>query len=442
MKTILVVGLPGAGKTELLERLKAQPDLPPTHFMVEQPERIFVERDLVLNQDHAYVPSGLNYGTRLDHAPLPAGKFCEVRELDQWIDLTSAVEARTHSSGVTTVVAVVDAAFTLKLARQFVALTDDNLTSEARATHETMRALLEGVFLADWVVLNKCDILSGEDRERTEQLIRHFRADLPVIRTQFANVPWERIWNSVSMPDRVATARRRLEDFQRANPSKPGNVALTDFIYRARRPFHPQRFRELLSKFAKPGMCLRGYFWLASRMNWAGYILLTPSIGTLYGIGYWLAEQAETDWPEALRDDPRRRALWDPTWGDRRQELWMTAFPAQFEGMREQLDAALLNDDEMKAGPEAWRDMSDPLPKWQLDSHHHHHHGHDHSTCCTGDHGHEHSHEDDHSECCGGAHGHKQAHGHDHQHDGHGPCCEHHHHDQAKPAVETETARP
>jgi hypothetical protein len=85
--------------------------------------------------------------------------------------------------------------------------------------------------------------------------------------------------------------------------------------------------------------------------------------------------------------------------------------------MREQLDTALLTDDEMAAGPEAWHEMPDPLPKWHLDSHHYHHHGH----------------ERDHSECCGGAHGHKHE---------HGPCCEHHHHDQAKPAVEKETARP
>lgn len=409
MKTILVVGLPGVGKTTLLERWQAQPDLPLTRFTVEQPERIFVERDLVLNYDGSYAPSGLNYEAGLHQRLLPATNGSRVVELNQWSDLISTVEAISASGqatkpqvGIPTVVVVVDAPSLLKLARQFVALTDENSNREGRAVHAAMRALLEGVFLADWVVLNKCDVISDENKDRAEQLIHHFHPGVAVIKTQFADVPWQKIWASTPTIQDRSDACRKSEEFQRANPSQAGDPSLTDFFYRARRPFHPQRFESFLRKVLQPGICLRGYFWLATRMDWAGYILGTSSSVKLHGLGHWLVSQPKSEWSQALSDDSRREAIWDQTWGDRRQEIWITAFPPFFEGLREQLDAALLDDEEMAAAPETWRAMADPFPAWRFEIPHH-----DHSACC----------------------------GHDHDHDEHGHCCEHAH-DHAEPTMD------
>jgi G3E family GTPase len=404
MKTIIVVGLPGVGKTTLLERWQAQPDLPSTQFTVEQPERIFVERDLVLDRDGAYTPTGLSYReAELDHLRSPAADAACVRELNQWTDLIRAVEARSASprrSGeqaeVPTVITVVDASSILKMARQFVALTGEDTTREGRSIHGRMGALLEGIFLADRVVLNKCDLVSDEERDRAEQLIHHFHADVPVIKTQFGDVPWQIVWTEATRAESRLAARRKLDDFHNAHPPKPGDPSLTDFFYRARRPFHPQRFEILLRKLLNPGICLRGYFWLATRMDWAGYILGTSSTLKLYGLGHWLASWPETGWSQTLRHDVRRQAIWDQAWGDRRQELWITAFPQFFEGLRAQLDAALLDDEEMKAGPEGWSEMTDPWPAWRFEFANHD---------PTASHGHDHAH-DENGHCCGHSHDH------------------------------------
>ncbi len=420
MKTLLVLGLPGVGKTTLLERWQAQSGLPFTHFTVEQPERVFVERDLVLNRDGAYVPTGLNYEAELNQPRLPIIDVSCVCEMDQWTDLISAVETRAASvlpsdeqAEVFTVITVVDASSILKLAREFVALTDKSNAPEERFVHGTMGSLLQGIFLADLVVLNKCDLVSNEERDRAEQLIRHFHAGVPVIKTRFADVPWEMV---SALPEPVqsrAEARRKWDEFQQANPSKCGDPVLTDFVYRARRPFHPQRFESLVRHLLHPSICLRGYFWLATRMDWAGYLSGTFAAVKIYGIGHWLASRPETEWSQAMRQDPRRRALWDPFGGDRRQELWFTGFPGFLNGLRAQLDAALLNDEEMKAGPEAWAQISDPWPAWRFgDPHHHHDHEPAHAESgLDAKHEHHHGH-DEHGHCCGHYHGPDQKHEH------------------------------
>lgn len=68
--------------------------------------------------------------------------------------------------------------------------------------------------------------------------------------------------------------------------------------------------------------------------------------------------------------DPREHAamcrLWHPLWGDRRQELAVIGIGLDEARVRAELDACLLDEREMALGPEAWRELPDPFPQWEL----------------------------------------------------------------------------
>jgi G3E family GTPase len=70
--------------------------------------------------------------------------------------------------------------------------------------------------------------------------------------------------------------------------------------------------------------------------------------------------------------DPREyaamRAMWLPLWGDRRQELAIIGVGLDEAAARAQLDACLLDDEELAAGPFAWQRFSDPFPPWRKQS--------------------------------------------------------------------------
>jgi G3E family GTPase len=139
---------------------------------------------------------------------------------------------------------------------------------------------------------------------------------------------------------------------------------ITNFVYRARRPFHPARFYAFINSDLPSVIRAKGYFWLATRMPWAGSWHLADSIGRHEAAGFWFAAVPEERWPA----DPEWRAgvrkLWQGEHGDRRQELVFIGIEIDEAGLRAALDACLLTNAEWRVGPRAWARLSDPFPRW------------------------------------------------------------------------------
>jgi G3E family GTPase len=155
---------------------------------------------------------------------------------------------------------------------------------------------------------------------------------------------------------------------------------VTAFGYRAQRPFHPQRFWDLLHQGWHDVFRAKGFFWLATRMNEVGGLNVAGSDLHCASAGAWWATR-----DQSIRDaemPERTRAEWREPFGDRRQAFAVMALDLDLAVLQRPLDACLLTDDEMSEGPAGWKDFPDPFPSW---SSHHHAHQHDHD--CDHDHG-------------------------------------------------------
>ena len=53
-------------------------------------------------------------------------------------------------------------------------------------------------------------------------------------------------------------------------------------------------------------------------------------------------------------------------WGDRRQELVIIGLSVNEAALRARLDACLVTEDELAAGPEALASLRDPFPEWPM----------------------------------------------------------------------------
>jgi hypothetical protein len=56
--------------------------------------------------------------------------------------------------------------------------------------------------------------------------------------------------------------------------------------------------------------------------------------------------------------------VWQEPWGDRRQEIVVIGMDLDQAHITANLNACLLTDDEIAAGPEAWRHYPDPFGDW------------------------------------------------------------------------------
>jgi G3E family GTPase len=165
---------------------------------------------------------------------------------------------------------------------------------------------------------------------------------------------------------------RQLLDVQQATPISDKRI--TAFGYRARRPFHPERFWNLLQKDLRGVFRAKGFFWLATRMDEVGGLNLAGTELHCASAGAWWAarDQAsrESEMPE------RTRTEWKEPFGDRRQTFALVALDLDRETLQSQVDACLLTDAELLDGPDSWNEFVDPFPSWSSDAHAHHHHHH------------------------------------------------------------------
>ena len=180
---------------------------------------------------------------------------------------------------------------------------------------------------------------------------------------------------------------RKLIDSEQAGPTEHDNI--TAFAYRARKPFHPERFWDLLQGGFPGVFRAKGFFWLATRMDLVGGLNQAGSESHHATAGEWWAARDEHARESEMPD--RTRKEWREPFGDRRQAIAFMGIELDAGELKAKLDACLLNDSEMAASQHSWTELPDPFPAWST---HHYHDKH-----CDHAHDHDHEHECDDDDC-------------------------------------------
>jgi len=138
------------------------------------------------------------------------------------------------------------------------------------------------------------------------------------------------------------------------------------FSYLARLPFHPEKFHNFLHGTEKFGKLIRskGYFWLATRPEFAGQWSQAGGIAR-YGFGgmFWKAVPKE-NWPTDEEYLESIAKQWVEPFGDMRQELVFIGQGLDQEKMTQALNECLLTEDEVLRGKAYWASLNDPFPAW------------------------------------------------------------------------------
>ena len=143
--------------------------------------------------------------------------------------------------------------------------------------------------------------------------------------------------------------------------------SIGSFSYVARRPFHPEKFYQFLHGTEKYGKLIRskGYFWLASRPEFAGQWSQAGGIAR-YGFAsmFWKAT-AKENWPTDEESLVSIEKQWVEPFGDMRQELVFIGQGLNQSGMTQALDECLLSEEDVLRGKNYWTTLQDPFPAWE-----------------------------------------------------------------------------
>ncbi|MEL7936397.1 zinc metallochaperone GTPase ZigA [Pseudomonas delhiensis] len=231
--------------------------------------------------------------------------------------------------------------------------------------------LIDQVEFADVILVSKVDLISSDEREELLAILRGLNPDAEIRPMVMGQVPLEWILDTGRFDfERAAQAPGWLKELRGEHVPETEEYGIASRAYRARRPFHPQRFHAFLAQPWANGRLLRskGFFWLASRYREAGSWSQAGGLMRHGLAGRWWRFVPKERWPQD--EDGLRQVLrhWNADTGDCRQELVFIGQGIDFERLEEELDACLLDDAEFAAGPQAWARLADPFESWTEDA--------------------------------------------------------------------------
>lgn len=437
-------GFLGAGKTTLVKHLVAHSGGLRIAAIVDEPAAVASDAPLAGSADAAEqrvdLPSGciccapgddllatiarLAAEKRFDAIVIEAAGVADPQALAETLAFADDDDASLAGlARLDTMVTVVDAANFLRDYACADALSERGLAAHEEDDRTVVELLIEQIEFCDVLVVNKTDLVDEHELARLRSILAHLNPRALQVVSRLGDVPLAQVLDTGRFDfDETASAAGWLTLLNRRDGAEPQGAAehATDhaadefgvghFIYRARRPFHPERLWALLHQEWKGVLRGKGFFWLATRNEIGGSLSQAGGACRPAPAGTWWAAQDRSEWPQ---DDDELSAEiaadWygdpdDPTIGDRRQELVLIGVDIDPLVWKANFDACLLSDTEYALGPEGWQQFADPFPAWDFDDddHDHEHHGHEHHH----HHGHDHDHDHDDDVHGGDAHRH------------------------------------
>ncbi|AML58715.1 Putative metal chaperone, involved in Zn homeostasis, GTPase of COG0523 family [Serratia rubidaea] len=278
-----------------------------------------------------------------------------------------AGESLSQFARLDTLVTVVDGVNFLAQYQQAASLQEVGQSLGEDDLRSVADLLIEQIEFCDVILVSKTDLLTPQQLAEVTAALASLNTEAKIIPIAPGTLPLDEVLNTRRFSfERAQRAPGWLKELRGEHLPETENYGISSFVYRARRPFAPDRFYRLINGDWGGGNLLRskGFFWLATRPQHAGQWSQAGGIAR-YGVAglFWRAIPQEK-WPQD--DETRAQILqrWVEPFGDMRQELvFIGQHLPQAEIVR-RLDACLLNDEEMAAGLTYWREMADPFPAW------------------------------------------------------------------------------
>ncbi|MFT8519803.1 zinc metallochaperone GTPase ZigA [Acetobacter syzygii] len=297
--------------------------------------------------------------------PLPVAATFEFRD--------EAGNSLADIARLDTMVTVVDAVNLLKDYSSTDFLKDRGETAGDEDDRALVSLLVEQIEFADVVVLNKISSATAEQCVAARQIIKSLNPDAAIIETDHAVVPLESVLDTHRFDYEKAHKNplwyKELYGFSNHVPETE-EYGIRSFVFRARRPFIPEKFKAFID-YTWPGVVRsKGYFWLATRPMWVGELGQAGALVRTEAAGYWWVHIPSEYWPDNKEWQDMLVEKWDRVYGDRRQEMVFIGTADMDEAaIRAALNACLVPETEStRFDPEQFAHLPDPFPVWRTEA--------------------------------------------------------------------------
>ena len=267
-----------------------------------------------------------------------------------------------------TMVTVVDAVNFLKDYEEAKYLKDAGESLGEEDERSVADLLVDQVEFADRILISKTDLVNSDEIKRLTAILRTLNTSAKIVPISHGNVDMNDVLDTGLFDfERAQQAPGWLKEMRGEHVPETEEYGIGSFTYVARRPFHPNKFFNFLHGTEKYGKLIRskGYFWLATRPQFAGQWSQAGGIARYGFAGMFWKAVPKKDWPKDEEYLSSIKEQWVEPFGDMRQELVFIGQGLDQEKMIQNLNECLLSEEEVLKGKAYWSTLDDPFPIWE-----------------------------------------------------------------------------
>jgi len=266
-----------------------------------------------------------------------------------------------------TMVTVVDGYNFLKdySSQDMLAARGESLGEEDERT--VVDLLVDQIEFCDVLVLNKTDLMTPAEIGQLEGILKTLNPRAQLLHSSFGKVPLDRIMHTGLFDfDQASEAPGWLQELRGEHVPETEEYGISSFVYRARKPFHPQRLWQWLNTEWPGVVRSKGRYWIATRPEFCATWSQAGAVTRTELAGMWWVATPNEYWPEDAESFDHIKARWQEPYGDRQQELVIIGMHMDKSALTARFDACLLTEAEIALGMDSWKQLPDPFPKWSV----------------------------------------------------------------------------
>ena len=275
-----------------------------------------------------------------------------------------------HVSRLDTMVTVVDAANFLKDYYEAEDLQDRGESLGEDDYRTVADLLIDQIEFADVIVLSKTDLVSSEQAEEVEAIIKALNPGAKTVKTIRGNIPLDYVFDTGLFDyEKAESSAGWIKELKGEHTPETEEYGISSFTYRTVKPFCADKLWSFLNDGENWGGVLRskGFFWVAADHRIAYEWAQAGGVSDVKPAGYWWAAMPEESWGHPEDRRPDKSPNWHSTYGDRSQQIVFIGQGMEEQALRDALDSCLMDIDELDSIPEDWFELKNPFPELNIE---------------------------------------------------------------------------
>lgn len=195
-------------------------------------------------------------------------------------------------------------------------------TLDEKDKKSIVQLLTDQIEFANVIVLNKIDLISGEEKHEIIAKIHALNPDAKIIECQFGNFDFSEILNTRLFDfEKTSHSAGWIKELQGVHVPETESYGISSFIFEDKRPFNADRLNEyIFSKLPQYVYRSKGIFWTSNRPD---DVQLWSQSGKYFTGEYmntWWAAKSDKE----LKKSPYKDEIlkkWDDQFGDRHNQI-------------------------------------------------------------------------------------------------------------------------